>query len=105
MQEVKSHACVVGGAAVVGGREERDEVALRKALKAVHHALVRAHYHLQVVHLQQQAPHVLPSDCCSRMSDILNAFSGAVVSQSRRLPRVMRQIIAVDSSEICCSGI
>lgn len=79
MGEVKSHACIVGSAAVVGGREERDEVALRKALEAVHHALVRAHYHLQVVHLQQQVPHVLPSDCCSRMPDILDALFGAAL--------------------------
>ena len=76
MGEVKSHACVVGGAAVVGGGEQRDEVALRKALEAVHDALVRAHNHLQAVHLQQQVTHVLPSDCCSRMPDILDALFG-----------------------------
>jgi hypothetical protein len=45
-------ACVAGSAAVVGGREERDEVALGKALEAVHHALVRAHDHLQPVVLR-----------------------------------------------------
>lgn len=46
-------ACVTCRAAVVGGAEERDQVALRKALKAVHDALVRAHNHLEVVALQQ----------------------------------------------------
>ena len=40
------HACVACSAAVVGGREQRDQVALGKALKAVHHALVRPHNHL-----------------------------------------------------------
>ncbi len=39
-------------AAVVGGGEERDEVPLGKALKAVHDALVRAHNHLQPVGLR-----------------------------------------------------
>ena len=44
-------ACIVGGAAVVCGREEGDEVALGEALKAVHDTLVRSHNHLQVVGL------------------------------------------------------
>ncbi len=39
-------------AAVVGGGEERDEVPLGKALEPVHHALVRAHNHLQPVGLR-----------------------------------------------------
>ena len=47
-----SLTCIVGRATVVGGREEGDKVALSKAFKAVHHALVRPHYHLQVVGLR-----------------------------------------------------
>ena len=48
-------ACIVGSATVVGGGEEGDEVALGKALKAIHDALVRAHYHLQVVGLRHSS--------------------------------------------------
>ena len=73
MQGAEGRACVVGSAAVVGGGEERDEVALRKALKAVHHALVCTHYHLQIVRLQQQNLASLRSICCSRMPDIASA--------------------------------
>ena len=49
--------CVVSRAAVVGGREEGDEVALRKALKPIHDALVRPYDHLQVILLQGGATH------------------------------------------------
>ena len=42
--------CVAGRPAVVGGGEQRDEVPLCKALKAVHDALVRAHDHLRTPH-------------------------------------------------------
>eukprot|EP00983_Pelagomonas_calceolata_P034785 1089859-Pelagomonas_calceolata.AAC.4 len=47
---MRTHTCC---AAVVGGREEGYQVALGKALKAVHHTLMRTHYHLQVVILQR----------------------------------------------------
>ncbi len=43
---------IVGCPAVIGGGEKSNEVALCKALKAVHHALMCTHYHLQVVVLQ-----------------------------------------------------
>ncbi len=43
--------CIVGGAAVIGSGEEGYQMALRKALKAVHHTLVRSHDHLQSIHL------------------------------------------------------
>ena len=56
-RSVLSPTCIVCCAAVVGGREEGDEVALRKALKAVHDALVRPHYHLQVVGLHSTTAH------------------------------------------------
>lgn len=42
---------IAGRATVVGGAEQRDQVALRKALKAVHHALVRTYNHLQPIGL------------------------------------------------------
>lgn len=45
-------ACIVGGAAVVGGREERDQVTLSEAFKAVHDALMGTDNHLQLVVLQ-----------------------------------------------------
>lgn len=42
-------AGIVGCAAVVGGREQRDEVPLGKSLKAIHDALVCSHNHLQLI--------------------------------------------------------
>ena len=45
--------CIVGRAAVVRGRKKRNEVALCKALKAIHDALMRSHNHLQVVCLHK----------------------------------------------------
>lgn len=56
-REVLDPTRIVRCAAVIGGREEGDEVALRKALKAVHDALVRPHYHLQVVGLHSTTAH------------------------------------------------
>ena len=46
------HTGIVGCAAVVGGREKRDEMALGESLEAVHDALMRPHNHLQVVLLK-----------------------------------------------------
>mmetsp|Transcript_10899 Transcript_10899/g.45776 ORF Transcript_10899/g.45776 Transcript_10899/m.45776 type:complete len:283 (-) Transcript_10899:2276-3124(-) len=53
-------AGVVRGAAVVGRREHRDEQTAREPLEPVHHALVRANDHLQVVVLAELAHAVGP---------------------------------------------
>lgn len=47
--EHEDGSSVVCGATVVGRGEQGDEVALRKALKTVHDALMRSHDQLQVV--------------------------------------------------------
>ena len=51
---------IVGRAAVVGRRKQGDQVPLRKPLKPVHHALVRAHDELQVVVLAERFDAVGP---------------------------------------------
>ena len=43
----QTHTCIACSAAVVGGREEGDQVPLGKALEAVHDTLVSPHDHLQ----------------------------------------------------------
>ena len=55
--KVRVLTCVVGSAAVVGGREERDEVTLSEAFEPVHDALMRTDNHLQfiVLHVAQAA--------------------------------------------------
>ena len=51
LEHIGAPTCIVGSAAVVGSREEGYQMALRKALKAVHHTLVGSHDHLQSIHL------------------------------------------------------